>query len=79
MQFRASNCSSVRESLNDNLLKIEGFISAVNNLQKLLICIKSAMLYQLSYRPIDNLQGIFKLGASFGAKHGLLGLFRAPT
>ena len=28
--------------------------------------IKSAMLYQLSYRPIDNLQGMSKLGAAFG-------------
>jgi hypothetical protein len=38
--------------------------------------IKSAMLYQLSYRPIDNLQGISKLGAASGVRHGLFGLFQ---
>ena len=34
------------------------------------------MLYQLSYRPIDYLQGISKLGAALGVRHGLLGLFQ---
>jgi len=38
--------------------------------------IKSAMLYQLSYRPIHYLQGISKLDAAFGVRHGLLGLFQ---
>ena len=41
--------------------------------------IKSAMLYQLSYRPIDYSQGISKLGAAFGVRHGLLGLFPTPA
>ena len=30
------------------------------------------MLYQLSYRPINYLQEISKLGAAFGVRHGLL-------